>query len=531
MSDIILPHKRPCASEASSRKQSQNIENNEENSKSMNLYIKTFEEIKHKGIKCFYEDCSKKVSFQCLDDLYFTCKTHCIFHLEEDESKSHNMKKINTDYHGDRREKLVNYIKSYNSDLKSLKQIIASKVTDHFKTINQEIGVLFMNIDATVTKNKHKILDLTSESQIIFENITLLDQFYVPNFPIKSTKESHKIEMSDLITEIIKAEIIGWNKPNIAKENINIQTVKCKLDPKLIENSKKSSEISKNLREKSDKPLLHWCEWKTNKVHYFDFTENTEKSATIENLYIPKYSTSVSVNHNSILLCGGRSNDDIKTVRNWSCVFLINLETQSFKKLSPMNEGRYDFCMTYMNGFYYVLGGDDYKGKCLIKCEKYSIEHNIWQNIGNLALPRRLGACVTISKQNCIYIMGGFESASEWFNKTVEKYDAVQNEWKFMWFKKSILGCLLGAISLPDLDLVFIFGGLHLDEECQKECYFVNYETNHVTYTNPMSSKSKLMRNIPVFYDDKVYCYSWRSNSERELSIYDIESRVWSIKS
>lgn len=91
---------------------------------------------------------------------------------------------------------------------------------------------------------------------------------------------------------------------------------------------------------------------------------------------------------------------------------------------------------------------------------------------------------------------------------------------------KPILSKLLGCCLLPHSHFILIFGGKDINV-CQRECYLYNYKTNQVTSTNPISSDFNEVINMPAILNNKVCCYFWKSNSERELLRYDYKSRVW----
>lgn len=91
-------------------------------------------------------------------------------------------------------------------------------------------------------------------------------------------------------------------------------------------------------------------------------------------------------------------------------VLRINIKTKSTHNLPCMNVQRTDFGFTYLNGFYYVLGGKEfpnYPNKTIKNCEKYSLEKDKWENIPDLNEPRHGFSCVAIPKLNSIYIFGG----------------------------------------------------------------------------------------------------------------------------
>lgn len=76
---------------------------------------------------------------------------------------------------------------------------------------------------------------------------------------------------------------------------------------------------------------------------------------------------------------------------------------------------------------------------------------------------RRLATCVTISKQNFLFILGGLDKALEVFINIIEKYDAAFDEWKMIRINKKNLAFVSGAFSVPYTNSIFIFGGLKAD--------------------------------------------------------------------
>lgn len=81
---------------------------------------------------------------------------------------------------------------------------------------------------------------------------------------------------------------------------------------------------------------------------------------------------SIPIDSNCILLLGGLHESGI----NLNQVFKINVKKQEYKALSSMNVGRTNFGFTYLNGFYYVLGGEYDKNYSIRNCERFSLENN-----------------------------------------------------------------------------------------------------------------------------------------------------------
>lgn len=88
---------------------------------------------------------------------------------------------------------------------------------------------------------------------------------------------------------------------------------------------------------------------------------------------IPTYSKSICIDYKNVLLCGGLSVYNIKNSKSLSNVYKINLLKKTVTEITPMCKARSRFGITYLNGFYYVIGGVD-QNKGLIYCEKFSID-------------------------------------------------------------------------------------------------------------------------------------------------------------
>lgn len=184
-----------------------------------------------------------------------------------------------------------------------------------------------------------------------------------------------------------------------------------------------------------------------NEIHY-DLCENTQKSITPKNFVIPTDSRSFPIDDTNILICGGQpksmsfyvdlTNFFAQVNQDWSKFCKINIETKEIKYLASMNTGRIEFFITYMNDFYYALGGRNNRFQPMKKCERYSLKNNKWDNIAGLKNPRNNATCVSVPKKDCIYLIGG-QDQMENLNKNIEKYDAAANKWTVIKLKKQFL--------------------------------------------------------------------------------------------
>lgn len=492
--------------------------------KSGSIYLNTLEEISLIPLKCYHESCDQKIAFECncSNIEFLICENHLKSHLTitDDKHKEHRPRQLNSEFDCKKWQNLVNYISNYNSDLRDLKKKLNSTVLDHFYRIKRQMDDLYKSIDKFISQNDQKLLYLLSTNEKTLENLTLLIQILESNF--QKGLKSEIIEIPNDCLSIIQAEIRNSDIRKIGKNASEPETIN-KLPS--VENAQASLEIESAI-EVVKEPLLHWYEGRTDIIHCFDWLNNTQKKIQINGLskLLTRGSRSISIDSNSILLCG--RDDFPRTNESHSSVHKINLETQSFQKLGSMITGRYNFCMAFLNGFYYALGGEDCNWNKIKKCERYSLEDDTWHNIAGLNRPRCQATCVPIPSQNCIYLIGGKENGGS-LNDKFEKYHEAFDNWTEIQVEYPILSHNLGSCLLPNSNLIFIFGGSKSNYECQKECYFYNYENDIVTPTNPMTSVLNDVDNVPVVFDNKVYCFIWNSNSERQIWIYDIELGDW----
>ena len=73
-----------------------------------------------------------------------------------------------------------------------------------------------------------------------------------------------------------------------------------------------------------------------------------------------------------------------------------------------MKEARIQFCFLCFKGDLYVFGGrfSWSKSKAISKCEKYSIDNNIWTEISPMPSERNSASCCLLENKY-VYVFGG----------------------------------------------------------------------------------------------------------------------------
>jgi len=147
---------------------------------------------------------------------------------------------------------------------------------------------------------------------------------------------------------------------------------------------------------------LKFFKKKTRVMFLFDVvTEKMELFKLPQGIYFKEYAAWIDLPNGEIFYCGGGhpiSSDE---------AYIINPQTKSFKKLPNMQYTRHSHGIAYLNGAVYVFGGIQnmlFYGAMTKKCERFILEENCWEEIGDLDSPRAdVGACV---HGNDIYILG-----------------------------------------------------------------------------------------------------------------------------
>lgn len=121
------------------------------------------------------------------------------------------------------------------------------------------------------------------------------------------------------------------------------------------------------------------------------------------------------VDGNTIYYIGGGSTKN---------TYKLDVTTQTFTKLTDMNEGRENAQATYMAGKLYVIAGRK-NGGALSSGEVYDIANDSWTNLTTTFEKRYFG--FAFADSNYIYLMGGETGTNSFKYKTIELFDPANN--------------------------------------------------------------------------------------------------------
>jgi hypothetical protein len=150
------------------------------------------------------------------------------------------------------------------------------------------------------------------------------------------------------------------------------------------------------------------------------------------------------------LILGGTTSMDVWTRH----VERFNPITQTWRNVKHMPALRRDFATCSMDGFVYVIGGQDRNQNCLSTCIRYDPVENRW--IDNVPrMPVSLSDHVAHAVGNAIYVLGGKVYDGE-FNTIVYK---LQDN---VWSEETICPPALTETSLADTRVCTVQGHLYL---------------------------------------------------------------------
>lgn len=236
------------------------VDSFENHFESANLFVKNFEEIQIRQLKCFREECHEKVACECkcLAKTFFMCQNDVGTHISQYPLKTHMPTVLNSDICDQKCQKVVNYLDEYNSQLKNLKKKMVSEVTKHVEKINKDFSLICTKINAAISKNKKKIRDLKSSNLKILENITQLQMNSLKEF----TKKCDKIEVSDQCSDILQAVINDWNATKIDRSISKTSAISYKPRRQMLEIKKsyesvEITELKQRISHNETKSILH----------------------------------------------------------------------------------------------------------------------------------------------------------------------------------------------------------------------------------------------------------------------------------
>lgn len=120
----------------------------------------------------------------------------------------------------------------------------------------------------------------------------------------------------------------------------------------------------------SSSKFVHYFEWGTKNIHFFDVDKMTTHKVTLNNEFnIPKFCRTVVTDEGRVFCIGGRHQDNVCC--DWMMEYLDQTKMLTYR--SPLLFRRSDFTALYSErGLVFVIGGNDAKS-FYTACEKYDI--------------------------------------------------------------------------------------------------------------------------------------------------------------
>ena len=169
----------------------------------------------------------------------------------------------------------------------------------------------------------------------------------------------------------------------------------------------KNENFNINIRNQEDSTS---CIFGTDAEPFIIDLNHTKNSFAVKDvptsLKLLGYQSGIILNKEEYFIAGGLAYSKKRISNN---CFIYNFVLHKAYKMAKMNDLRYTFNLILKGNYIYAIAGrtygDDNVG-ILNKCERYSINENIWINIASLNFKR----CTSMAMiyQNSIYVAGGF---------------------------------------------------------------------------------------------------------------------------
>lgn len=176
-----------------------------------------------------------------------------------------------------------------------------------------------------------------------------------------------------------------------------------------------------------------------------------------------------------------------------------------------------------LQGFLYVVGGNDKYENPLSTVQKYNPDTNLWQEVSSLSYPRS-NICA-VADGSFLYAIGGIGATRRYLD-IVERFDPKTNTWDKL---PSTLAARGGAGGAAIKQKVFVFGGLHSMSAVGEPCEMYDSATN--MWTGIPSTISPRCHASAVSFKWKIYVFGAFQNEqnrrETSLQVYDTDNNKW----
>lgn len=202
-----------------------------------------------------------------------------------------------------------------------------------------------------------------------------------------------------------------------------------------------------------------------------------------------------------------------------------------FIKKKSMLSKRYAHATVCLNGYVYALGGFDNRDadgvapNTLDACERFSVHENKWYHMASMNEARSFAGVCPVQDQ-FIYLMGGFHDFE--VLQSIEKYDAVLDNWITLLVKLPVPLAKMGVASIEGGRQIAVLGGMNATYQRQRSLVFFDLKTLKFQQVQGASGDMKAAKTFNGgvhFHDNAIYALG---GNERDMcERFDIYQNKW----
>lgn len=275
---------------------------------------------------------------------------------------------------------------------------------------------------------------------------------------------------------------------------------------------------------------VHWFEWEKKELHLFDTIENTYHNIKlITGFKTALFSRSIMLPDGVILLIGGQDSNvgAIKEVYEFD-LKVLRPEVRAMCR-APMIFKKYDFALSYHQGYVYVMCGKNGDNEVVAHCERYDVAANKWELLSNAHRRRYAATASVIHETSKIYLIGGRSEGNTGMIPEIEEYTIQTDTWRMLrlanpnvWIPVEVCASVqVGA------GQILIFGGSDIQVEDSNASYILTPADAKITKVSNLK-KSQVFVNPPFVNGNFVYVAGnhYYINS-RNIHRFNIRKQTW----
>ena len=264
---------------------------------------------------------------------------------------------------------------------------------------------------------------------------------------------------------------------------------------------------------------------------------------------IPRWHRSISIPNGSIYLIGGVLSYSSNRETTSNLAYIYDFEANTLVPIKPMHIPRSGHGIAYMNDKIYCIGGYTNDNISSVKCERYCVLSNIWEEIADLNYEAN-NACICSFQNRLLYKFGGKIGEKE-LNNMIERYCPIENMWSIVHVKsESKLNdfTLLSSSACCQINKnqIFVFGGTYEDYSQKSAQSFLlevinkndinksrtlndeRYDINVIKCINekPLIYAEGFWNNSPIIFESELYCLQNIPNKNNLNTVYNDRRRI-----